>query len=148
MYFLIGVKHSYLRLQALSKILNFCKFNKIELLYEQYNGKILVNTIDIKYFLVTLEELSSIAEVHKINSFTDLIEIFRDKKYQSFAIRANTENSAKYNQRVGSIISESAQDLKVDLKDPDVTVHLEYLGKNWYYSLSYSSTKASELPDS
>jgi adenylyl- and sulfurtransferase ThiI len=135
MYFLLSVKHIYLRGQVLSKILNFCKFSKIELLYELYNGKILINTIDIKYFLVSLEELSSIVEVHKINSFEELTAIFREKKYQTFAIRTNSENSLKYNQMVGDIISKSSQDLKVNLKNPDVTVQLEHLGKNWYYFL-------------
>ncbi|MEM3237525.1 MAG: THUMP domain-containing protein [Thermoplasmata archaeon] len=133
MYFLISIRHSYLKSQVLTKILNFCVSKEIELLYEQYNGKILLNTVDIKYFLDTLEELSTVQEVYKINGFTDLKAIFMDRKYNTFAVRTNTDNSAKYNRQVGTIISESFPDLKVDLKNPDITVHLEYLGKAWYY---------------
>lgn len=133
MYFLISIRHSYLKSQVLTKILNFCTSKNVELLYEQYNGKILLDTVDIKYFLDTLEELSTVHEVYKINDFTDLKSIFIDKKYNTFAVRSNTENSAKYNQKAGAIISELYPDLKVDLKNPDVTVYLEYLGKEWYY---------------
>ncbi|MGC8497526.1 MAG: THUMP domain-containing protein [Thermoplasmata archaeon] len=138
MYFLISIRHSYLKSQVLTKILNFCRSEKVELLHEQYNGKILLDTGNIKYFLDTLDELSTVQEVHKINDFTDLKAIFTDRKFNTFAVRSNTDNSAKYNQKAGAIISEMFPDLKVDLKNPEVTVHLEYLGKAWYYFLKVS----------
>jgi adenylyl- and sulfurtransferase ThiI len=133
MYFLISLRHSYLKAQVMTKILNFCISENIELLYEQYNGKILLDTVDIKYFLDTLEELSIIQEVYRIKDLKDLKTVFMNGKYKTFAVRSNTDGSAKYNNIAGAIISESYPNLKVDLKDPDVTVHLEYLGKTWYY---------------